>query len=438
MSTPARSDVWLYAAIAFPVAILFAFLTPPFQSPDEVGHYWRATSIARGDLVPTKVDGRPGALIPNDARDLVAVLWMELAGKDLQFDRSKLQTARRLHPSRETVRVSFPAFYTAVPYAPQAATLFLGRLTHRRTLATFYTGRVMNAVVGVLLVMLAMRLLPEAAWAFGSIGLTPMFLYLAGSFSADVVTTGLAFCATAAALRPIGDSLRSSRKAALPLFAGLLSLAKPGYALIALLSAPRLRERSERLSICLAFVAVTLGGSLAIASARAAYYPMRTDVVTDASAQIAVVARAPLEFVQIAVSDYARHALQYLDHLVGRLGWLDIGLPRIVFGSYVILFFYVAMSVSLRLSVMERTMLAVVFVATLLVISLSQYLLWTPVGGGAIEGLQGRYFIPIVPAAILMISARYLRGTRWAICIVAIPGNTIALYTLANHYYGGL
>jgi uncharacterized membrane protein len=422
------SDASLYVAIALPIAILFAFLTPPFQVPDEVGHYWRANAIAHGELTSTKVDGRPGALIPTDARDLVATLWMELAGKDLKFDRAKFQNARQLRPSREEVRVSFPAFYTAVSYAPQATALFVCRAIGLRPLYAFYVGRVLNAAVGVLLIMLAMRLLPQAAWIFGSIGLTPMVLFLAGSFSADAVTTGLAFCTTAAALRPI--------KAAFPILAGFLSLAKPGYALIALLCAPRLRERRERLWIALAFVLVALGGWWAAAIARDAYYPPRPDLVTDARAQSAHVLREPLRFVQVAVTDYAQHATQYLDHLVGRLGWLDVGLPRIVLVSYVILFLYVALSVSLRLGAMERTTIAIVLAVTLLVISLSQYLTWSPIGGSVIEGLQGRHLIPIAPLALLMISMSWLRWSRWAIVVVTISGNAIALYMVAMRYYG--
>jgi uncharacterized membrane protein len=425
----ARRDAWLYAAIALPVAIAFAFLTPPFQSPDEVAHYWRATAISRGQLVSTQVGGRPTAVISRDARDLVATLWMELAGTNVKFDRSKFQAARQLRPSQETVRVSFPAFYTAMPYVPQAIALWAGGLTHCPTLYAFYSGRVMNAIAGVLLIVLAMRLLPEEAWVFGSIGLTPMFLYLAGTFSADVVTTGLAFCAIATALG------RSSRKAVFPLFAALLSLAKPGYALITMLSLPRLRERRERVPICVALVAAGVCGWLASAIARAAYYPLRRDVVTDASSQLAHVAASPSHFLQIAVSDYAHHATQYLAQMIGRLGWLDIGLPQIVYVAYALLFVYVALSMSLRIGGVERALLAIVLAATLLVLSLSQYLVWSAVGGPAIEGLQGRYFLPIAPIALLLISARWLRWTRWAVCVVGIPANAIALSMLARHYY---
>jgi uncharacterized membrane protein len=430
MSSQVRErDAWLYAAIALPFALLFAFLTPPFQSPDEVGHYWRAMAISRGSLRAVMVAGRPGDRIPADARDLVATLWMDLAGKEqVKFDRAKFRDARALRPSDPLVSVSFPAFYTAVPYTPQALALVVTRRLHCPTLVGFYAGRVLNAIVGVLLVMLAMRMLPDAAWVFACAGLTPMFLYLAGTFSADVVTAGLAFCATAAALRPI--------KAAFPAFAGLLSLAKPGYALIALLALPRLRQKRERVAIAIAFVAVALGGWLATMNARDSYFPMRSDIVTDARAQATNVAHAPLRFLNVAAADYAHHAWAYLDQLIGRLGWLDIGLPSFVIYAYLALFLFVALSLSVRFGIAERAMLAMVFVATLLTLSLAQYLIWSPVGGSEIEGLQGRYFIPAVPLLLLAISAPWLRGTRWAICAIAIPGNAIALVLLARRYYG--
>lgn len=423
----AVDESWWYAAIALPVAILFAFFTPPFQSPDEVGHYWRANAIASGELTFQKVDGKPGAMIPADARDLVATLWMELAGKDLKFDDSKFDRARQLRPSDELVRVSFPAFYTAVSYAPQSAALLVARVLNVGTLYAFYAGRVLNGIVGIALVMLAMRLLPDAAWAFGAVGLTPMFLFLGGTYSADVVTVGLAFCAIAAALS-------AARPMLFPLFAGLLSLAKPGYALIALLRLPRIRERKERLPIVLAFVAVAIGGAIAATSARNANYQVRPDATTDASAQAKVVMAAPIEFLQLSITHYAQHATQYLDQLIGRLGWLDVGLPRFVLLAYLAMFLYVALSIGLRVTAIDRVAMFIVIAATLLTIALADYLSWTPVGSNTIEGMQGRYFLPIAPLALLMISARWLRWTRWVVCIVAIAGNIAALYAINARY----
>jgi uncharacterized membrane protein len=425
MPRPALSDAWWYVALALPVAIAFALLTPPFQSPDEVAHYWRSAAISRGNLIPDVKDGRPYCTVPVDARDLVAICWAEMAGKDVHYDRAKLREAWRLRPRSETVQLSFPAFYTAIAYAPQSLAVGVSRLLRAPTLAGFYAGRIANGLAGVLLVALAMWLSPQAAWIFGIVGLTPMFLFLGGSYSADVVTTGLACCVIAA-----------GRNAVAPLASALLALAKPGYALIPFIASPRLRDRSERLRIGATLVVTVLCAWLAAASARTAYYQLRGDVPTDASAQLKHVVQEPLRFVSIAAKDYVSHAAQYRDQLVGRLGWLDVGLPPFVIWSYVIVFLYVALSTSISLKIIERLTIAMVAIATLLILSLSQYLVWTAVGSTAIEGLQGRYFLPVVPLVLLAISARVLPMTRWVPLIVAACGNVIALLALSDRYYG--
>ena len=40
----------VYVYIALIVGILFVFLTPPFQSPDEDSHFKRSYQIAKGNI----------------------------------------------------------------------------------------------------------------------------------------------------------------------------------------------------------------------------------------------------------------------------------------------------------------------------------------------------------------------------------------------------
>jgi len=37
-----------FAAVGLLFGIAYTLITPPFEVPDEVGHYWRASSIAYG------------------------------------------------------------------------------------------------------------------------------------------------------------------------------------------------------------------------------------------------------------------------------------------------------------------------------------------------------------------------------------------------------
>jgi uncharacterized membrane protein len=93
------------------------------------------------------------------------------------------------------------------------------------------------------------------------------------------------------------------------------------------------------------------------------------------------------------------------------------------------------MSVTVPIDRWQRGILAAVIVASLLILSLSQYLIWTELGAGVIEGLQGRYFLPIAPLALLLVASNRLRWSRWPVAIVAVVGNGMALIALARHYY---
>src|SRR5260221_6293484 len=47
----------LFALVALSIGLALALLTPPFQNPDEGGHFLRATQIAGGEFVGRRLDG---------------------------------------------------------------------------------------------------------------------------------------------------------------------------------------------------------------------------------------------------------------------------------------------------------------------------------------------------------------------------------------------
>ena len=293
------------------------------------------------------------------------------------------------------------------------------RFVNAPALVSFYAGRVANAIAGVLLVMLAMRMAPDIGWIFGAVGLTPMFLFLAGTFSADVVTTGLAFCTAAAALRGTRSLFAAS---AIP-----LSLTKPAYFLVAFI-APKKR-------LIAILLLVVIGVAVAAWTTSAAYYPMRADVFTDARQQTAHVIHYPLRFLRVAALDYAHNITTYFEQLIGRLGWLDVFLPRFVRIAFALLFAYAALTVRVAPSLRDRALILAIFVATLFIVSLSQYLIWTPVNAEEIHGIQGRYFLPVVPLLLIALATPVWKVRVAVPLTIGVVANLTALYVLAVRYY---
>lgn len=426
----------LFVILALAGAVLFTFVTPPFQVPDEVGHFWRATSIAYGDVFP-RIERTGGvSRVPQGFSTIVFVLWRNTAGaRDVEITSSQFRTARIVPLEAEHIAtVTFPAGYTPVPYLPQILAVFSTRPFPTPPIITFYLGRLFNAIVYVALIAIAIRVAPSLNWLFAAAGLLPMALFLAASWSPDALTIATAFLFTALLLR----GARTSRDViVLAICGAALGLCKPAYFLIVLLAfAVPFASRAGRAIV----LAATLAGTaLSMWNASRAFaQPIRPDVQLSPSAQIACVRHDPTRFAVAFRNEIERQGFDYVQQMVGRLGLLDVLLPRVIIWAEMALLLLCALSASPPGGVTVRAVALIISALTIAGIALSSYIGWTPPCASAIDGLQGRYLLPIVPLAFAIVSAPLVRRdvvSRIALLLVAIAANAVALFAVASRYY---
>jgi uncharacterized membrane protein len=407
----------------FPLLVIFilgaayTFVSPPFHVPDEVGHYWRACALSRGEIFLSVRDAKTGGEIAEASRDLVAALSLDIAGNlEAKIPRERFARAAALRDNGRTVWVKFPAPYTPVPQLPQVLALLIARVLSIPTLAAFYLARIFNLLAIVVLIGVASRMAPELAPIFYVVACLPMALFIEGSLSADGITIAIAFCAIAATRRAF----------AIPV-AGVLALCKPAYFFL-----PFIRRK-----FVLPMMATTIAGLvIAGAQARVGRAP-RFDAAIDPGAQLRYVMTHPFAFLWIAIRDYAHQWRAYWRMTIGQLGWLDVALPWWLIIVFTALLVFVAASIE-KSDRATRVASAIAFVATCFVISLTQYAGWTPLAAQTIDGIQGRYFLPALPALLIAIGgfaprlARYRDEVLWS---VVICGNVVAILALANRYY---
>jgi uncharacterized membrane protein len=88
--------------------------------------------------------------------------------------------------------------------------------------------------------------------------------------------------------------------------------------------------------------------------------------------------------------------------------------------------------------VREKSVALMVASLSALAVVTMLYLTWTPLGGAAIEGIQGRYFFPLAPLVLMAFYVRR-RGVRkggqlpLALYLLALLGYTA--YVLVRAYY---
>lgn len=443
--------VWVaelsYLAIALMFGTLLAFVSPPFQSPDESNHFYRALDLSRGHVRATRQVGRVGAAV-----DSGTVAWVSALVADIPFHPENKQTLANLaanvdRPTRSAppVFVEFPntALYSPIPYVPQAIALALGRAAGLPLLGALYLARLMNLLVTTLVCYWAVRRLPYGRLPTMLAALSPMFLFEQASLSADGLTFALAFafCAWVLDLGASGAPLGRAQLAGLSVVGALVCLTKPSSALLPLLvlllptSTGARGARHAAIILGVSWAALLLW-TLAVSGL---YVPHRPGI--DPAAQLAYVASHPVRFAVTLWESFQVHWLGYVWSTVGVLGWLDTPLSF----SHVEAFYWIVLFSGLvslppfaHPTWPARALAGAVIAGSYLLISLIMYLSWTEVGAPIVEGVQGRYFLALtVPwAVVLQWPAIVQRRLHPRLCLVLGGGALLYAVVFLAHALG--
>lgn len=410
----------LFAAAALLLGLTYVFVTPPFAVPDEDNHFWRALAVGHGHLLATRgLDSMP---MPKAVEDFTWVIERTTPEQSLA---AKLRTAAAIpHDGRIGRPIRFAEWYSPFPYA---ATALVAALPVRPVIV-FYGGRIANLLLAVLLIALAMRAAPRYAGVIAAAALLPMSLYEFASLSADAATIALAWLFTALLLSP-------PRRTSLVALVGFTSgLCKPAYFLIVLLVfAMPLRWRQR-----MAIVAATLAGTLlSFAAASRGAYNARRGLPVDAGAQVRCIASDPMHFAHVMLHDLATNGRFYIEEMIGRFGPNALKLSPVVITLEILLLLAVAFTCGAALRARVRITALAIVAMTVAGILLSQYLIWSVVCGDALEGVQGRYFLEILPLFLAAIALPQKRPgmNPWIVAAVTAVCNALALVTLVRRYW---
>ena len=380
--------------------------------------------------------------------DIPASLWRAEAmdiGR-LGYSSAELQSilATPLEPgTRMSMVLPNTGAYAPLAYAPQAVAAWLGSRLGLSVGWLLYFMRFAGLVFVVLCVGLSLRLLPEKRLLVFLLGMMPMFLFQASS-SADAVVNGV--CVLGAAwllsLRRESAQLTLMNCALLILLAVCLGLLKQVYGVLLLLyffiPCERLGSRRRFWGFGIFLLAVSLGASMLWLHYEVAAQGARLSYMTgtDMAAQLAGIKAAPGAYLGIFLQSVQLHLREWWISFIGQLGWLNVALPGWFLTGYSLLLLVGAVAGSLGLRLWQRVVLLAVFCVAAAATITSLYLTWTTVGASIIDGVQGRYFIPVtVPLLAAFSWRRSLSYERLLAFVTALVSGGVSVQALYVFYY---
>jgi uncharacterized membrane protein len=447
----------LFLILGACLALVYVFLVPPFQVTDEDRHFIRAYSVADAKLAAPALTNVPVSFLR--LRDRFPPSVVKHPEK-----RSATVTELRqwLHQPlqskiTEPVENRIANIYSFVPYVPVALALNAGRLLKMPPLAQIWAGRMANAAVYLWMAYVALLWLPDFHLPLMAIALTPMSLNLAASYSEDAFTMGIAALLTAYLFRLAFDpeikiiTTRDGIRVLVML--ALLSLCKLNVwtgLLVLLIPA---KKMGGRRGLWLFAITCVIAASLTglawqeiNRSAILAYQAQRASRGVDLAANSSFMLHHPAAFLSIIAATCASSLLAWLWELVGVFGWVTVPLPAPLFVVYIVLLIIAACTLSRTSPTTGQRYLLAVFVlltlvsvhALMWIFQAKQASLAQAAGGTVlIEGIQGRYFLPIALPALAIIGNRRLALSRTVLpssVAVILTVHLFAFQTIWNWY----
>ena len=443
--TPSRSARWLaqvfaaYATVAIPV---LAVLMPPFQAADELTHVERANQIAHGGLLATHYAG-------NQTSGGVVDSGIEQA--EQPFD------PIRFHPERKRTRAmtdvaavtgwgtletrSFPntALYPPVLYFPAASGQFIARHAGLSVLHGLLLSRLLDGLVSAALGAVALALSDAAAPFLFALLTLPMSLSLDASVTQDGPLIAVAALA-AVLLRRVAERRHGPLLASVALLLAVTATARPAYLPLCLLPLlpPALPMTVRFAAAGAAVLAVVAWTSVA------ERITLLHSATIQVSAQMQALSLHPLvaaTLVRTTLHTQLVEGCPYCREFVGVLGWLDTPLPNsYVALAAVVLLATLAMSrpAAPLVGRRPRMVAASLVLGAVVAVFVLQYLSWSPIGGPAVDGVQGRYFLPVAPFLLLLLPGSRARQPGWAwvaLCCFPALSIVVTLRAIVFRYY---
>ncbi|MCB4756389.1 MAG: DUF2142 domain-containing protein [Elusimicrobia bacterium] len=412
--------IFLLVSLLFGIPL--CFITPPFQVPDEVNHFFRAYQISQGQLITVREGDQLGGWIPKSLFDTASATT---EGFSIMFHPERKINLNRIfssfsQPQQEEKKfLNFPntALYTPVPYIPQVIGIAIGNWLKSPPLLFFYFGRLTNLLASVSITFLAIATAPFYQWFFFLYALTPMTVFLRSSLSADPFTNAISLLFIAVTLK-----LAFVRRGFIPnklllayfSLALLVALSKQAYILLLLLyflipltniGSPKRywSAFSVGSSCCLVvwLIATTLvTNKYNMPSTFGAYLSNQTNLLLS----------HPAHFFTVALKTAVSDKLRYIKEFLGQLGWLDTSLSTpflILLGMALVISALSDGNERIEIKMGHRMIIFSAILSSTLLIFVSLYISGTQNKDNYIH-LQGRYFIPIGSLPFLLLYNRKL------------------------------
>lgn len=362
----------IFLIISTIFGLLFMIIVPSHMVPDESSHILRACEVANGT-------------------------FYNKTPSDKTIFEKKLN---KFINQRKSEKFHNTSGYSPVMYISSSLGIKLGNFLFEDGNIIFYLGRMFNLFMYIFMCFLAIKITPIFKYQFMFVSLLPMSLYEGMSYSADSFNNGFAFLFFAYLFKLIFSNKELTKKdyILLTIFTSLGSFCKLN--IFPLFLFPFLPIKKHKFIKVTTYILLGIIISYTWAHINNIYLNPQETVINDFS----IIFKYPVEVLKEIIISTLENSDAYLKGCIGILGLYNVYLPMYIYIAIITLF--ISSFIILHENVKIKLQITGLLVFILFHILLLYYYLntWTPTYSKVIVGIQGRYYIQILPYLFLTLS----------------------------------
>ncbi len=397
-----------YLILAIFIYGLFIIFFPLFTAHDELYHWFRAYEISEGKLLSGIHDNRPQSSMPTSVGEIYNT-------ENQYINYRTTADALSVEESNNTTLYDMRtvAIYSPVQYIPQSLGILVAKIFTDKTLIMAYCGRLFNALLSIALIYFAIKIIPIGKRIIFTIAFLPIAIEGFTSLSADAITISAALLLLAYILKlrydPKVEVVRKKDCFIIILLSFVIALCKIVYLPLVLMCFLIPKEKFKSKKMYLVFCIITVLTSIILNLIWLKIASGYLSLASKTGVQVSSIFNHPLEYIMTVIYTFAVNAKQYLFAMVGEgLAWGERVHPL----SIVLIGFLMLLLTNtlfdyhkeIKFGSMINSIFTTIVICVIGLIFTSLYIQWSSPGNPTIAGIQGRYFLPILPLALLLIS----------------------------------
>mgnify|MGYP003296802774 CR=1 FL=1 len=402
----------VFLSFMIPVGLLYLIFMIPSYVPDEYAHIWKAYQVSEG-VIFTPIDEQG-----NSHTEVPEFFKTSIIGYINKYsDMNKAISEKTDYNNKvevETTAQNYPPFL----YLFSSIGLFISRVIGLNGLLAQYVARMLNFIVFLILSYYSIKIIPFGKLLVSCFLFIPMVLQQAASISGDSLVNATCIFFTAYNLYLLfkKDKITRKEQIAYILLSIFIGIAKVVYIPLVglsmlLIGSKNLDKKNKTILIT---TSIILGCIISVAwyifsiqyKGNVAYLEMNN---VNGGEQIKNLIKYPVHLITVIVRTLQSQGTAYLFMMMGaNLGWLEINIPTLTIIGFMIL---VVLSIffennKVELNWKQKTWTILMFLFAVVLVLLALYVSWTPVGADQVQGVQGRYFLPVILLPLICFSQK--------------------------------